>query len=121
MNSKEGEEYLLDLYSSKTKDVSKQVHVSTTGCLNSCNLSKRIFDVVADGVAHESKVGAVAMSPSIRKQIESDAWLIKNGDIKGSQWHFFPSDESSSIGAADSVLALLKEHGIPYTIHLPSK
>lgn len=74
--------------------------------------------VVAGDVAHESKVGRVSLTPSIERQIRSDAYLVGRGEIAGAQRHFFPSAESNTIGPTEPVLDLLDELEIPYTIHL---
>lgn len=114
-----GEAWLEGLYGANMRGVDKQVRMSTAACSVGCNEYVRVFDVFVDGVAHESKVGYVNFSESIANQIRSDAYLIKNGDIKGAHWHFLPSGQSDSLGAAPMILDLLEQNGIPYTIHLP--
>ena len=79
----------------------------------------RFADVCVDGIAHESKVGLVGFSTVIQKQIEKDAFLIKNQAITGAHWNFFASATSSSIGADPRVIDPLLEKGIPFTIHVP--
>ncbi len=119
-DGKDGEKFLERELRKSSKTVGTQVSAKTAGCVQVCNALARRFDVVADGVAHESKVGPVPFSASIEKQIRSDAYLIETGEIIGAQWHFFPSAKSDSLGADKRVLDLLEELGIPYTIHLPS-
>lgn len=116
-----GEKYLEDLFGTHVAGVDRQVRATTKGCGGACAKDVRIFDVVADGVAHESKVGHVVWSPSVQNQIREDAWLIENGTIEGAHWHFFASAQSNTIGASTRVFDLLDELGIPYTIHLPAK
>lgn len=99
--------------------IGAQVVASTKSCRLVCNAHNRRFDVVADGVAHESKVGHVPWSPAVERQIRSDAFLIKAGNIKGAQWHFYPSSVSNTLGADPKVLDVLDELKIPYTVHLP--
>ena len=119
-DGKDGEKSLERELRKSSKTVGTQVSANTAGCVQVCNALARRFDVVADGVAHESKVGPVPFSASIEKQIRSDAYLIETGEIVGAQWHFFPSAVSNKVGANEKVLDLLEEFGIPYTIHLPS-
>lgn len=116
-----GEAWLEELYGANVLGVSRQVRALTKGCNGPCNLTDlRILDVLVDGVAHESKVGYKRWDQEIEKQIRSDAYLIKNGDIEGAHWHFFASSYNNMMGADPKVLDLLDELGIPYTIHLPA-
>ncbi len=117
---KNGELALEGMYGAKAKGVDWQVRASTVGCVPGCDSNVRIFDVLVDGVAHESKVGRVAFSRFTERQIRKDAWLIENGRMDGAHWHFFASSYSNTIGADPRVLDLLDEVGIPYTIHLPA-
>lgn len=94
--------------------------VSTIGCGDTCNEKARRIDVLVDGIAHDAKLGYVRLTPSIEKQIRSDAFLIRSGAIQGARWHFFASSRSNSVGAAAGVLNLLDELDIAYTIHLPA-
>lgn len=95
-----------------------QVRMSSRGCGGACNLTDlRIFDVLVDGVAHESKVGYKRFGTEIERQIRSDAYLIENGEIEGAHWHFMASAYSKKLGADSRVLDLLDELGIPFTIH----
>lgn len=86
-----GERFLAKQYAGSVT----QRPFSTQTCVDVCNAMNRRFDVMADGVAHESKVGRVYLSPSIRKQIESDAYCIKVRTCEGAVWHFFPSAVSN--------------------------
>lgn len=115
-----GEEWLENLYGAKVKGVEVQVPMSTTACTDACNPAHRIFDVLVDGVAHESKVGYKVWSEELARQIRSDAYLIKAGQIEGAHWHFMASAYSNKVGADPKVLDLLDELGISYTIHLPA-
>lgn len=114
-----GEKYLEVQLSRSAVSVNSQVVASTKGCIEICNASFRRFDVVADGVAHESKVGFKVFSTPLARQIQSDAFLVKTGVVDGAHWDFFPSDRTSQLGAHPKVLDLLDEAGITYTIHLP--
>lgn len=118
---KSGIEGELVLEKSVARPVTTQQSFDTSGCLDVCNPIRRRADVISNGVAHESKVGHVSMSPSTRAQIESDAYLIRTGQITGAHWHFYPSAGSNTLGADLSVIDLLEKLGIEYTIHLPGK
>jgi hypothetical protein len=115
-----GEQHLEAQLGAKTKGLDWQVRASTAGCTDKCNSSLRIFDVLVDGIAHESKVGLVPLSAAIQSEIRKDAWLIKDGQIRGAHWHFYPSSASNTLGANPAVLDLLDELHIPYTLHLPA-
>lgn len=97
-----------------------QVVNSTTACIEVCNQASRRFDVVVNGEAHESKVGYVSLTEGIRKQINSDAYLIETGEIRKAHWHFYPSAQTGQLGASGPLLDLLEEKEIPFTVHLPT-
>lgn len=118
-NGKAGEEYLEGLYADSVTGVTTQVTHSTAACVAVCNKSSRRIDVLADGVAHESKVGYKSLTSGIRRQIESDAYLVETGQIEAAHWHFFASDVTGKIGPSKPLLDFLDEKGIQYTIHLP--
>jgi len=91
----------------------------TAGCAEECNAVARTIDVIADGVGHEAQLGYLRLTPSIEKQIRSDAYLVKTGELDGAHWHFFASSQTNSIGASTDVLDLLDHLNIAYTTHLP--
>ncbi|WP_156364895.1 hypothetical protein [Aeromicrobium sp. Leaf245] len=113
-----GERFLASLYGVNAKGADTQVSASTRGCEVVCNSVRRRFDVVADGIAHESKVGKVSLTASVEKQLRSDAYLIETGAIEGAHWHFFASSASNTLGSSKRLLDRLDELNIPYTIHL---
>lgn len=113
-----GEEYLSRILKASNADEQTQIVRSTLGCVEVCNATARRFDVLVDGIAHESKVGRVYLTPSIERQIRSDAFLVSQGEIAGAQWHFMASSQSNTIGPTQPVLDLLNELNIPYTIHV---
>lgn len=115
-----GEKELETTLRASSKNVSTQVVESTAGCAKVCNATVRRFDVVADGVAHESKVGRTSLTEAVKRQIDSDAFLIENGSIRGATWHFYPSKETSQMGATKPLLDFLESKGIKYSIHLPA-
>lgn len=115
-----GENSLEKLLSENGTTVETQVRASTVNCFQECNLTARIFDAVADGVAHESKVGYKMLDSEMRAQINSDAYLIDTGVIKQAHWHFYPSAHTSQVGASEPFFDMLEEKGIKYTIHAPT-
>lgn len=116
----QGEEYLHGVLRTRGAEVSTQVVESTKSCVEVCNVTWRRFDVVADGVAHEAKVGYKILTAALERQIRSDAYLVKTGRIDRAHWDFLPSAYSGQVGADAKVLDLLDEVGIKYTIHLPA-
>lgn len=83
----------------------------------STSMGGRYIDQLANGIAHESKVGYTTLSERIKKQILKDAELIEKGKINGAHWHFFISGVTGDGGASQPLLDFLIEHGIQYTIH----
>jgi hypothetical protein len=100
----------------------------------------RIVDGHAPGarLARESKVGYVCLAPKCDvtrtlRQIQKDRRLLARGALDRMEWHFFPSNASSSVGADQRILDALQqtteevlEDGshitvgpIPYFVHLP--
>ncbi|WP_062383726.1 hypothetical protein [Demequina iriomotensis] len=116
----EAEQLIEDLYRGVADSVATHQTVSTEGCVSICTTLVRSLDLVADGIAHESKAGRVFLTPAIRQQIETDAYLVEVGAIKGAHWHFVASAVTDSLGPSAEVLDLLESRGIPYTIHLPN-
>jgi hypothetical protein len=109
-SGKAGEKYLETLVKVKGTQVYKKT-----------SLGGRYIDVLdTSGIAHESKVGYVTLTKTIKKQIDKDYLLIKDKsvkDVKGAQWHFFRSDKTGKIGASKAVKDYLKSKGISYKIH----
>ncbi len=105
MNGKAGEVELANMYGGRP-----QAYFKTTQ-------GGRYIDQLADGIAHESKVGYVTLTNRIRTQILKDAELIRIGQIDGAHWHFFTSGITNRGGASRPLLDFLKENGIAYTIH----
>lgn len=114
-----GEKSLEGMLRRQGSTVETQVRASTRGCSDVCNPQVRVFDALVDDVAHESKVGFNSLTSSVRSQINSDAYLVKTGAIKGAHWHFYPSAHTSQLGATKPLLNLLEEKGIAFTIHPP--
>lgn len=101
------------------RSTSSDAVFSTDECGERCNATARKIDVLADGIAYEAKLGFVRLTPSIEKQIRSDAYLVKTGKVDGAHWHFFASSRMNSIGASTAVLDLLDDLDIAFTTHLP--
>ena len=78
---------------------------------------KRVVDVFANGIAHESKVGYASKTKFIQKQIEKDVELVRTGKIKAAHWHFYRSPTTGKIGASKPLLKLLGDCNIKVTIH----
>lgn len=114
-----GETALKNALSETGIAVSTQVRLTTSGCLAVCNPVTRVVDVLADGIAYESKVGYKTLTAEIKSQINSDAYLIKTGAIKGAHWDFYPSAHTHHVGTSPQLLDLLEENGITFTIHMP--
>ncbi len=72
---------------------------------------------MADGIAHESKVGRVSLTKNVKLQILKDAELVRKRAIKSAHWHFFRSEVTGKIGGTKPLLDFLTKNGIPYTIH----
>ncbi|GAA0680673.1 RHS repeat protein [Dyella marensis] len=81
------------------------------------SLGARYVDQFAEGIAYESKVGYLSMSGTTRAQIAKDAELLQTGEIISAEWHFFTSPVTGRIGAAPSVLDMLKDAGIGVVYH----
>ena len=78
----------------------------------------RFVDAFANGVAHESKLGFVSMSPRISAQIAKDAELLAGSTVDDVAWHFYRSAATGRIGAAPSVLHALGKAGIRVVYHV---
>ena len=59
------------------------------------------MDSLAEGIAHESKVGDVNYSEKVAWQILKDRAILRNNvqNIQGVQWHFFKSSVTGKVGA----------------------
>lgn len=80
-------------------------------------MGARIVDQFSNGIAHESKVGYVSLTKSIKNQILKDRYLVQNDLIKGSHWHFFKSPKTGKIGPSKPLMEFMQQNGIKYTIH----
>ncbi|APF41228.1 hypothetical protein BHE16_09760 [Neomicrococcus aestuarii] len=100
--------------------VQNQVRFSMAGCLKVCNPTVRVIDSLSDGIAHESKVGYTSLTTTVRKQIESDAHLIQEGQITDARWHFYASASTAQIGPSKELVEELEKFNIPHTIHVPT-
>ncbi len=105
MTGKDGEKELANMYGGRS-----QAYFMTTK-------GKRFIDQLANGIAHESKVGYTTLTERVKTQILKDAELIKTGQIKGAHWHFFTSGVTGKGGASQPLLDFLSQNGIKYTIH----
>ena len=105
INGKAGEAELAKLFGGKS-----QAYFKTSR-------GKRYIDQLADGIAHESKVGYTTLNKRIKEQILKDAELIRKGKINGAHWHFFTSQVTGKGSASKPLLNSLHKNGIKYTIH----
>ena len=81
------------------------------------NYGGRYVDQLADNIAHESKVGFTTLSNRITRQIMKDKWLVDNGRIEESFWHFFESDVTHKIGPSKKLRQLLIDNNITIIEH----
>jgi hypothetical protein len=82
----------------------------------------RFYDAQTGDVAKEAKTGYVTAQQSTLKQIGKDCKFLQSGDLKNMEWHFFPSGQSSTLGADPKVLDAIKSCGprkIKYFFHIP--
>ncbi|MGB0175925.1 MAG: LamG-like jellyroll fold domain-containing protein, partial [Owenweeksia sp.] len=77
----------------------------------------RYIDQLADGVAHEAKVGMTSLTNSTRLQIAKDIELIETGQINSSTWHFYRSPVTGKGGASMPLIKELKSNGINVQFH----
>jgi len=77
----------------------------------------RFVDRLANGIAHEAKVGSVSLTEFVSRQVAKDVELIHNGDIDGAVWHFFRSPVTGEIGPSGPLYQLLDQNGIGIVIH----
>ena len=105
MNGMPGEQALMEIYGG-----SSQVYYRTS-------LGGRYIDQLANGIAHESKLGYTTLTQRVKTQILKDVELLKTGQISGIHWHFFESVITGKKGASKELIEFLIEMGIEYTIH----
>jgi hypothetical protein len=81
----------------------------------------RFVDMFANGVAHESKVGYVAMDTELAHQISKDAILtqVHPNEVKGVVWHFFQSPVTGKGGPSGPVRDALRNAGVTIVYHPP--
>jgi RHS repeat-associated protein len=72
----------------------------------------RFVDQLVNGVAHEAKVGRVALSAFVRGQIAKDAELLQTGAVREVVWHFFRSPQTGLGGPTGPLLDALRKAGI---------
>ncbi|HTE53483.1 MAG TPA: FG-GAP-like repeat-containing protein [Kofleriaceae bacterium] len=77
----------------------------------------RYIDQLVNGVAHESKVGRMALTKKIEAQVLKDAELVSTGQVKEAVWHFFTSPQTGLVGPTGPLEKLLNEKGIKILIN----
>lgn len=65
------------------------------------NMGGRFVDQLADGVAHESKVGYTSLRKRVKTQILKDAELVSRGKVDDAVWHFYRSNATGKIGPSE--------------------
>ena len=53
------------------------------------SMGPRVVDNVLNGIGREAKVGRVALTKRIGRQVAKDAELVRKGELKGYEWHFY--------------------------------
>lgn len=96
------------------KHTFKKVDFVMDGVARTAN---RMVDGLAGKVAHESKVGYMALTNRLREEALKDAALIKSGDIDGAIWHFYKSAVTGKIGPSKPLETFLKGLGIKVETH----
>ncbi len=105
LNGKAGETELANMFGGKS-----QAYFKTTN-------GARYIDQLADGVAHESKVGYTSLTQFVKKQILKDVEILGRGDVDDVVWHFFKSGVTGKGGPSQPLADFLTENGIKYIIH----
>ncbi len=105
MNGKAGERELANMFGGKS-----QAYFKTTN-------GARYIDQLADGVAHESKVGYTTLTQFVKKQVLKEAEILERGDVDEVVWHFFKSGVTGKVGPSQPLADFLTENGIKYIIH----
>lgn len=77
----------------------------------------RFIDQLANGVAHESKVGYQALTKDIQRQISKDAELLQTERIQGATWHFFQSPATGIGGPSKPLMDALQRSNIDVINH----
>jgi RHS repeat-associated protein len=77
----------------------------------------RFVDQLVGNIAHESKVGYTALTPSISIQIAKDAQMLATRAIDGAIWHFFQSPVTGLGGPSAPLRQALDQAGIGIVIH----
>lgn len=68
-------------------------------------------------VGHESKVGPQSLTKDMKQQIAKDAELLATKQVKGVEWHFFQSPQTSKAGASWKLQQALQKAGIKIVWH----
>jgi RHS repeat-associated protein len=72
----------------------------------------RFVDQLANGIAHESKVGYQTLNAQARSQIAKDVELTQSGQVGGVAWHFFQSPVTGLGGPSGPLADALRNAGI---------
>ena len=74
------------------------------------SMGPRVVDNVLNRIGRESKVGRAALTSSIRRQIAKDVELVKEGALRGYEWHFYRG--KTGVGPTRPLRAELERAGI---------
>ena len=74
------------------------------------SMGPRIVDNVRNEIGREAKVGRVALTSRISRQVAKDAELVRNGALKGYEWHFYRG--KTGVGPTGPLRAELEKAGI---------
>ena len=78
----------------------------------------RIVDSYSSNkIIREAKYGYQSLSQFIQKEINKDAWLLQNKQVKAVEWHFYWSSISNSGGPSGPLLKELARRGIKVIFH----
>jgi len=81
------------------------------------SMGGRYVDRLAEGVAHESKVGYTTLTSNIQRQIAKDAELMATGKVDEVVWHFFQSPVTGLVGPSGPLEEALDAAGISWVVH----
>ena len=80
------------------------------------SIGPRVVDNVLNKIGREAKVGRVALTSRIRRQIAKDADLVQRGRLDGYEWHFYRGKTGG--GPTGPLRQELEQAGIKIVEHL---
>lgn len=70
------------------------------------------MDVIANGVAIESKVGRTGLTKRVRQELARDVKALRSGQVDKVQWEFSRSGVTGKIGPTGPLRKKLQKFGI---------